>query len=62
MTAQQQHEVNVLVSNGWNYRSAIKYVLADTPPGHGGQYSKALSAELAKAVKTYERQHGIKAR
>lgn len=58
MTKQQQHEVDALVANGWNYRSAIKYVLVGTPAGHMRMYSKPVMASLAKAVKAYERQHG----
>ena len=62
MTAQQKHEVDVLVANGWTYRSAIKYVLVGTPAGHMLMYSKPVMASLVKAIKSYERQHGIRAK
>lgn len=59
MTKQQQHEVDALVANGWNHRSAIAYVLIGTPPGISRLYKRAVMVMLGKAVKAYERKHGI---
>ncbi len=59
MNEQQEREVNALVANGWHYRTAIKYVMLGTPPGHLRLYSQKVMKPFLKAVKAYEKQHGI---
>ncbi len=58
MTKQEMRNVETLVGNGWNYKQAIKYVVAGTPPGIIRMYSKPLMAKVVKAIKAYEHKHG----
>ncbi len=54
MTTQEKRQVTALVNNGWNYKQAIKYVVAGTPPGHIRMYSKPVMAKIVKAIKEFQ--------